>query len=282
MIRKIIWVVALAVLAAGAGEINYEYPPEYGELFGRFRAITAEEAVMMVSVMGYIIDESSAGSVILEPIAVKSTDGLPGYYWILSQKTDDAELRKAAKNVISMVNAENGFNPYVLEKECEVLKERYRDFCTFYVNAWTWYGEIGYHSSTMDAHVVNEFQYYLNLAEELSGEDDFVRARFYAANIRPSSPVVVFETREGIRRYLCGPRDNVEEIDYERVKELAAEGMKEAYTHFKEHPDAWDAAESRWVETLRRIEREARKENGYYKLQGPGLDFETDENEEGR
>jgi hypothetical protein len=237
---------------------------------------------MMVSVEGYIIDDNSAGSVILEPIAIKSTDGLPGSYWIITQKTDDAELRGVAENFISMANAENGFDPYEFVKESEVLKEHRSDFCSFYIDAWTWTGEIGGHSGSLVVLIIEAFQYYLNRAEELYGEGNLVRAWFYGESIRHPAPVVVFEAKDGTKRYLYGSRYDPEEIDYERIQELAAEGMKEAYTHFKEHPDAWDAAENRWVETLERIERDAVKENGYYRLRGPSLDEEMNENEEVR
>jgi len=268
--------------AGGAVGIDYEYPPEYAELFARFRAITPEEAVKMVSVMGYTIGEGSAGSVILEPMVIKATDGLPGSYWILAQKTNDAELRGIVERFISMANAENGFDPYEFVKKCEVLKEHSSDFCSFYIDAWTWTGEIGSHSGSLAVLIIEAFPYYLNRAEDLYGEGNLVRAWFYAASIRNPAPVVIFETRDGAKHYLYGSRYDPEEIDYERVQELAAAGMEEAYTHFKEHPDAWSAAESRWTETHERIESDAIKENGYYKLRGPNLDDEMDEDKDRR
>jgi len=259
-------ILAATTLAVGAAA-NYDYPPGYAELLQLFRPITSEEIKKMVSAEGIGIGENSVGSAILEPILIRCVDGSPSYYWVISHKTNDLNVRKVAESVIAMANAEGGFDPYEFNEACGFLLVSRNEFCTFYAEAWTWAGDIGMHSGELNVHIINEFGRYLEIAEEKFGKGNLIKAKLYAAGVLPSSPVIVFETKDGKKRYLYDHDNDVVEVAGEYVWGVYREWWAKAFNNYQNHSAEWDMAKTRWADTLTRIEGQAKKEGGYYRVQ---------------
>jgi len=80
--RIIILTTGILSLAAAAitAEAEYNYPPEYADLFEQFRVITPEEVQIDVALYGDDPWHTYAGGIILEPILLKCINGVPGYY----------------------------------------------------------------------------------------------------------------------------------------------------------------------------------------------------------
>lgn len=274
MIRNIIYVVALAALgaAAGAGEDGYEYPPEYDELFKRFRPLTREEVLMLISAQGTPPGDGWARSPILEPICIKSVEEEICNYWVMSYEGDDARVRGAAEELIAMLNADDGFDPYKFLTLREILYTHSREFNDFFVYGWTWDCGIGLWGESIPGFLY-DFESYLYFAEALYGEGNILKTKILVTGIQPWGWLYAFNVRDAGRRYIYNYPENSYggtgrgEIDENGIREVALGRMARLYDHYKQTPEHYDQAEAKWAETLEYIKKNAVKEGGYYRLQ---------------
>jgi len=279
---------AALLLAAGAAHaasdtavaFEYEfpkeagYPPEYDELFERFRPITSEEALMLVSARGFTYGENWAGKPILEPIVIKSFEGEVYSYWLMAYKGDDAGVRDTAEEVIAMLNADEGFDPYEFLDLWEILTSISWEFYGFFVYGWTW--DCGFGASGGDVPgFLYDFKSYLNFAEALYGEGNILKTKILVTGIQPYGWLYAFDVRNLGKRYIYDYPDGSEggihrgEIDKDGIREVALGRMARLYDHYQRTPEHYDQAEAKWVETLEYIKENAVKEGGYYRLPRP-------------
>jgi hypothetical protein len=249
------------------------YPSEYDELFDRFRAITSEEALMLVSARGSPPGKGWVGKPILEPIVIKSSNGEVCHYWLMGYKGDDTNVRNVAENAIAMLNADDGFNPYEFLKLWEILKTYSREFSNFYVDAWTWKTGIGGTGGGDLPGFLYYFKSYLYFAEALYSEGNILNTKILLTGIEPYGWLYAFDVRNLGKRYIYDYPDGSEggrnraEIDKYGIREVALGRMARLYDHYKTTPDHYDEAEANWAETLEFIKKHAVKKDGYYRLQ---------------
>jgi hypothetical protein len=268
--------VCLAAAASAYAECKFDekggYPPEYDELFERFRPITSEEALMLVSARGAPPGEGWEGKPILEPIVIKSFDGEVCHYWLMGYKGDDTAVRNVAEDAIAMLNADDGFNPYAFLKLWEILKTHSREFSDFYVEAWTWDYGIKLTGCSVPG-FLHDFKSYLYFAETLYGEGNIRKTKILVTGVYPSGWLYAFDVRGGGWRYIYDYPDGSYggirrgEIDEDGIREVALGRMARLYNHFKTTPESYDEAEAEWAETLEYIKANAVKRDGYYRLQ---------------
>jgi hypothetical protein len=271
-------VVLITAAAAYTADAEYDYPAEYADLFEQFRAITAEEAEMLVSAKGVPPRNDLRPSQILEPIFAKCIDGLPGYYLLLSYKGKDTGVRDNAEEIIAMLNSANGFDPYALAEKYDVIKKYRYDFCTFFVDAWTWTGVIGLETSALSIYLLDDLPVYVALAEEHLGVRAIATAKLFAPGVLHSMPVLAFENSGGGILYVRGPAERLTVIDKTELENMGKEQLDRFYARFKSYPDGSDRAKERWAETINQINREAVKVDGYYEVRPREEPLETDGN----
>jgi hypothetical protein len=250
-----------AAAALGAGEIDYEYPPEYGELFERFRAITPEEAQMWVSAQGDPPGGEGAASQILEPVIFMCLDGIPGYYLIIGYEGRDADIRETAEDLISLLNEEEGFDPAELKAKFEIIHEHKLEFSTSIVRAWPWHRRIAGECPEFSIWIVTDLHLFANKAGAEFGADFLHKIRFYATAIDISEPLLAFENGNGDVKYLSGTQDPV---TLEEVEATIAASLERRYNDFLNRKEAYEETREAWARTLTDIKRDSKKERGYY------------------
>jgi hypothetical protein len=248
------------------------YPPEYEELFRRFRPLTPDEALMFVSATGYRPSGGGIGCPILPPIVVKTLDGKTSYYVVIAHIGEDDRDREAAEEMIATLNDEGGFDPYEFAGECETFYEQSWEFCAFIVNPWPWHGGPKMASGDALPPMFDEYKYFEDLAEKEFGEGNLARGWFRVPYVFYSAPLYVFKLRDGTTRYVHyyterhhrGGGPKVLDLEFLEVENRWVAGrISEEY---REKPELLDEAEARWAETLEYIKAHAVREGGYYRL----------------
>jgi hypothetical protein len=197
--KAIILSLATAATAIAAGA-EYDYPPEFADLFGQFRVITPEEAQIDVALYGDDPWHTYAGGVILEPILLRCINGIPAYYVVVSYNGRNSEIRQDMENLIRLLNDQRGFDPERLAEMLSALEPHWGDFYTFGRPAWT-HGSGGRMMTPYLPQFLVDFQgYFYNIKAE-SDTSDKSLCSVYMIYPALTSPVFGFGSTGVDRRY---------------------------------------------------------------------------------
>jgi hypothetical protein len=255
------------VLAAAAvsAETEYDYPPEFADLFEQFRVITPGEAQLYVALDGDDPWHTFAGGVVLEPVLIKCVNGVPGYYLVLSYHGKDSNVRGEMENVINILNDDAGFDPTELDERISALEPYWGDFRYYGIPAWTYDGGPVYSRAYAPELLVDFPKYLASLREEANARD-IPRLYIHASFTEVTPPMFALGV-EGQDGYFIGDPETgcVRETKGTELAATFREQAESISNKVSEEPDGFTVKARRW-DLLMDRKAEAEKKGEYLKV----------------